>query len=273
VALGAVGLVVAVVIVLVAVKLTASSGSGAPGATGAPRDLPATATVLGAVTRAPLSVADTVGTPGSVTAPVVDTSQPPLEHDGLPAALYIGGEFCPNCAAERWPIVMAFARFGTFHGLTETTSSPWEGPLIATLSFRHATYTSALVAFDPVEEEGNDTRGPDTHAVIHPLSAAQRALWSTYATRYTGGAEGYPFLTVGNRFLVMGRSYDASALAGLSAGRIAADLSDPASPVTQGIVGSATYLTAGLCSLTGGRPAAVCSAGAVVAARHTLGIH
>ncbi|HTZ08093.1 MAG TPA: DUF929 family protein [Acidimicrobiales bacterium] len=269
-AFGAVGSVVVVVVVLVVVKVAASS---APAAAAAPVERPLAAAVGRALTTTPLSVADAVGTPSSVTAPVLDASQPELEQGGKPAALYIGGEFCPNCAAERWPIVMAFSRFGTFHGLTQTTSSPWEGSPIATLSFRHATYSSGLIAFDPVEQEGNDTHGAGTHGVIHRLTASQRAVWATFADRYTGGAEGYPFLTIGNRVLVMGRSYDGAALTGLSAARIAAQLSDPASPVTQGIVGTATYLTAGICALTGGRPAPVCSAPAVTAARRALGLH
>ena len=42
---------------------------------------------------------------------------PPLTSDGKPLVVYIGAEYCPFCAAERWPMVVALSRFGTFSGL------------------------------------------------------------------------------------------------------------------------------------------------------------
>jgi hypothetical protein len=33
--------------------------------------------------------------------------------------LYIGAEYCPYCAAERWPLVMALSKFGTFSNLPQ----------------------------------------------------------------------------------------------------------------------------------------------------------
>ncbi len=35
----------------------------------------------------------------------------------------MGAEYCPFCAAQRWAMVNAFSRFGTFTGLTTTHSS------------------------------------------------------------------------------------------------------------------------------------------------------
>ena len=43
--------------------------------------------------------------------------------DGKPGVLYIGAEFCPFCATERWAMVNALGRFGTFSGLKITNSS------------------------------------------------------------------------------------------------------------------------------------------------------
>jgi|GEM_PF-4915528 len=43
--------------------------------------------------------------------------------------------------------------------------------------------------------------------------------------------------------------------------------------VTQEVVGTADYLSAGICSVTGMRPSAVCTDSAVTAAPRTLGLH
>ncbi len=40
-----------------------------------------------------------------------------------PQVAYIGAEYCPFCASERWPMVIALSRLGTFSGLGLTTSS------------------------------------------------------------------------------------------------------------------------------------------------------
>ena len=46
-----------------------------------------------------------------------------LAVKGKPTLLFIGAEFCPYCAAERWAIINALSRFGSFTGLQTITSS------------------------------------------------------------------------------------------------------------------------------------------------------
>ena len=80
------------------------------------------------VTNIPLSVYNTVGVnfPGRppVYPPLMLKGQPPLSFDGKsPAILYYGAEYCPFCAAERWAIIAALSRFGTWSGLKITASS------------------------------------------------------------------------------------------------------------------------------------------------------
>jgi len=269
-ALGSIAVVVVLVVVLVIVKVTGSNG---PVSLKAPTDRPASAAVAAAVTGVPISVMDAVGVSTAVSPPLVDRSQPLLMLNAKPGAIYIGGEFCPLCAAERWAIVVAFSKFGSFTGLDETTSSPWDGTAYPTLSFRHATYSSALITFQPVEFQGNDTHGLGTRKVIRQLTAQQSALWATYANSYTGGNQGFPFLDIGNRVLGMTSSYDPTVLTGLTQAQIARALSTPTDPVTQRIVGSANYLMAGICSLTAGQPSQVCSSTAVTTAGRSLALH
>jgi hypothetical protein len=223
------------------------------------------------VTGVPQSLADTVGVPSSVVAPSVDKGQPPLTENGKPEALFIGAEFCPLCGAERWAVVMAFSKFGTFSGLSETTSSPWDNPpAIATFSFRNTTYSSGVVALTTVEHETNDTHGLGTRSALQPLTSQEQRLWSTYAAHF-GIQTGYPFMDIGNKVFVLGPSYNPTILEGLDNSAIAAKLTNPNDPVTQAIVGTANYITAAICSVTGQQPAAVCTAKATQEAATALG--
>jgi hypothetical protein len=64
----------------------------------------------------------------------------------------------------------------------------------------------------------------------------------------------------GNKYLIAGASYSPQVLAGLSWATIAADLSNPSSPVAKAVDGTANYITAALCKLTGNQPASACTA-------------
>jgi hypothetical protein len=255
-AFGTVGVVVAIVIALVAVSLTSKGPGGGrqvhsspPINSLAPVSVPASPTVLAEVTGVTPAVANAVGLPSTTTVapPTVKTGQPPLTIRGLPGAVFIGGEFCPYCAAERWAIIMAFSRFGTFSGLSETMSSPWDvDPSTATFSFYGASYTSSVVTLDTVENESNDTDGLGTRTTLQPLTDLESSLWQRY-----DDPEGFPFLDIGNAIFVLSPSYDARVLAGLDQQDIAARLTNSNDPVTQAIVGTANYLTAAICSVVG----------------------
>ena len=68
-----------------------------------------------------------------------------------------------------------------------------------------------------------------------------------------------PFLMIGNRFVTVGASFDPSLLQGLTRDQIVRALSDPTSPVAQGVNGAANWLTAAICQANGGTPASVCA--------------
>jgi Domain of unknown function (DUF929) len=51
-------------------------------------------------------------------------------QNGKPVLLYIGAEYCPFCAADRWSLIMALSRFGSFSGIeanASTTSDIYPG--------------------------------------------------------------------------------------------------------------------------------------------------
>jgi hypothetical protein len=257
-----VGVVVVIVLALVIVKV-AGGGSNANNNATAPTRSPAPASLVSQVTSVPDSTAAAVGLPSTVNPPTVVKNQPPLTANGKPQVLFIGAEFCPLCGAERWAIVMAMSKFGTFSGLSETTSSPWDSPpAVSTFSFYQSTYTSQYVDLATVEHESNDTHGIGTRAVLQSTTAAQSTLWNHYESLF-GIRPSYPFMDLGNKVFVSGPSYDPTVLEGLSHQEIASRLSNPQDPVTQGIVGTSNYLTASVCALTGQQPASVCSTNAV----------
>jgi hypothetical protein len=254
-----IGVVVVIVLVFVIVKVTSSSPSKANGPVLIAAPVPASASVVAQVTGVPTSVLNTVGTGSGVSPPSVVKNQPKLTANGKPEMLFIGAEFCPFCAAERWAMVVALSRFGTWSGLEETTSSLWDSdPGTATFTFRDATMTSPYVDFVSVEHETNDNRGEGTRTLFQPLTKAQTNLWTKYSAKF-GETTGYPFVDFGNKVFVIGPSYNPALLAGLDQPEIAAKLTNPKDPVTQAILGTANYLTAAICAETGNTPASVCT--------------
>lgn len=270
-AFGIIGLVVVLVVALILVKVVGGSGTPNGSSTG-PVDVAAPASLVDQVTGVTPAEAATVGVPSGVTAPQLSKGQVLLTKSGLPWVLFIGGEFCPYCAAERWALVMALSRFGTLSGLQLTTSSPYDtDPSTATFSFYGATYTSSVIHFDGIEHVSNDTTGLGTRTTKVPLTSQESNLWSQWSTHF-GVNEGFPFVDFGNQVLVMGPQYNPAVLSGLDQSGIAAKLSNPNDPVTQAIVGTANYLTAAICSITGDTTSMWCSAGGTKAAAKSLGI-
>jgi len=247
-AIGAVGVVVLAVIgIIIGLELgksTPKQASAGP----LPSSVQAKLTV-------PASVLTTVGV-GSTTPSVLKTvSGPLLTANGKPEMLYIGAEWCPYCAAERWAMAVALSRFGTFSPLKGIHSSSTDVyPNTATLSFYQAKYTSKYLVFTPVESQDIN------HNPLVKPTAAQQALW----TKYDPPGDSFPFINIGNRY-VAATTYDPQVLQGLSWSQIATDLHDPSSAVAKGAVGSANLFTAAICKITGNAPANVCTTAPVSA--------
>ena len=262
---GSVVVVLAIVLVFVIVKLNGGkpSTSSAQGLSNGPTGS-ALSAVVDKVTSVPASALNTVGNGGgAVTGKPSTISGSALTKNGKPEMLYIGAEYCPYCAAERWAMIVALSRFGTFKGLATVHSAVANGagnaepdPDTPTWTFVHATYSSPYLTFTPVEESTNI---PDpsngTYTPLQTPTAAEQAL----VTKYVGPQGAIPFIDFGNKYLISGVSYDPGVLDGLSWATIATDLSNPSSPVAQAVDGTANYLTAAICKMTGNQPASACT--------------
>ena len=142
-----------------------------------PTPLPsnATADVVAAITTLPASEFETVGAgrANNLIKPIQGSAL--TGPNGRPEVFYYGAEFCPYCAAQRWPLIIALSRFGTFSGLQTTTSSSSDAfPNTPTFTFRNATYTSQYIDFRSVETTDRD-RNP-----LQSPSAAEQQLVSQY---------------------------------------------------------------------------------------------
>jgi thiol-disulfide isomerase/thioredoxin len=263
IASGSVVVVLAVVLAFVVIKLNSkpASDNSPNGPTGA-----ALASVVSGVTSVPASTLDQVADgSGSVTAKPKTISGAALTANGKPEMLYMGAEYCPYCAAERWSMIVALSRFGTFSGLATVHSAAANGagqaepdPNTPTWTFVNAKYTSKYLTFTPVEMQTNiPDSSTGSYTTLQTPTKAQEALITKYDST-SGGA--IPFVDFGNKYLITGASYDAGVLAGLSWATIASDLSNPSSPVAKAVDGTANYITAAICQMTGNQPASACTA-------------
>jgi thiol-disulfide isomerase/thioredoxin len=260
------GVLVLVAVIVIAFIVISHQSTGTASA-----PTPASSAVLKAVTQVDPSVSNTVGT-GSVKNPLQAIKNPPpplTEPTGKPEFLYMGAEYCPYCAAERWAEVVALSRFGTFSHLNQTTSSSSDVfPSTPTFTFYRSTYTSSYIDFVPVEMQGNVQDSSGNYPTLQTPTSDQQNLLNKYdGPPYisASSAGSIPFIDIANKYVQIGlaQGYSAQDLAGLQWQDIASDLSQPSSPVAQHILGSANYLTAAICIATNQQPGSVCNSSAI----------
>jgi len=219
------------------------------------------------ITTVAASTLDAVGK-GSGVAPLRPTNgQPALTSGGKPEILYMGAEYCPYCAAERWAMVVALSRFGTFSNLNLIHSDPTDiYPNTPTLTFHGSSYTSKYVTFTPVEMYGLKNNG----VTLQKPTAAETALMTKYDPGTAGQGSPFPFVDIGNQYVAIGAQYLPSSLAKLTWAQVAAAIRDPSSTVAKGVDGTANSITAAICKITKDAPAAVCNSAGTKAGAGSL---
>ncbi len=255
-----VGIVALVLIVIVVINQV--GGGGNPTAS-----TPVPKAILTAVEQPSSAVVDTVGT-GGQSGSLVKLPASALLNDssGKPMVVYVGAEYCPFCAAERWVMVMWLSRFGTFHNLSESQSSSTDVyPNTDTFTFYKSSYTSSVIDFSPVEVQDRNQKTLQT-----PTTLQQNTFAKWDQTPYTTEAGGFPFVDIGGLYNLYATSYSPGDLANLSWSQIAAKLSNPNDPVTKDIVGNANILTAATCIATVDQPASACSSSTIQTIEATL---
>ncbi|MFD2077559.1 DUF929 family protein [Actinopolymorpha cephalotaxi] len=251
---GAVAVVLVVIAAIVGIYLTRGGGSTPQAGGKGPQP-----SVEKAVANVPAETFASVGK-GSVKQWPQAVKAKPVTEGGKPKVLYVGAEYCPYCAAERWSMVVALSRFGSFKNLGTTHSASEDVyPNTATFSFHGASYSSRYLSFVGKELTTNQRSG-NGYTPLDKLTATEQKQ----IDQVTGGGQlSFPTVDFGGRYLVSGSQYDPSVLQGKTMGQIASALKDPNDPVAKAVDGSANTITATLCKLTNNQPGNVCGTSTV----------
>lgn len=216
--------------------------------------------VVAKATGVPAKVFDEVGV-GTAAGSLKATGADLRTTGAKPDLLYIGAEYCPFCAAERWAVVAALSRFGTFSDLGLARSSASDVyPNTPSLSFAGSTYRSKYLSFTGVETATSERSSDGGYEPLDTLTPEQEQI------RAASGITTIPFFDLGGRYVTSGATYSPEVLQGESFDDIADALTEPDSGVARGVLGSANVYTALICDLTEGEPATVCDTPAVRAA-------
>jgi uncharacterized protein DUF929 len=251
--------VIVIVVAFIVIKTTQSpaSANSSDSTSAAGTALPVA--VVKDITTVPASTFASVATgtadPKSVS---LVSSATPLTSGGKPEVLYIGAQYCPYCATERWALAVALSRFGTFHGLSGIHSAGGQEvyPHTATLNFYKTSYASKYLTFTPVEQE------TVAEKPLEKLTSAQNALITKYdAPPYVATSDegAIPFIDFGGKYFVHGAQYNPQVLAGQTWAQVAAALKDPSSAIAKGADGAANIITATICKVTNNQPSNVCT--------------
>ncbi len=239
---------------------------------------PMPASVVAAVTGIPTGEFNAIGvsfTPRPAGLHLL-SGQPTFDVTGKPGILFMGDEWCPFCAVERWAIVAALSRFGTFSSLGSVTSSSKDVyPGTPSFSFDGSSYSSPYIGFEEIELASTQTDSQGQYLLLQSPNATEAAIIGHYdnssvlGTGWNTGA--VPFLDIDNTAIFAGSAFSPALLAGQSAQQVAAGLSNSSLTATRAIVASANVISAEICRATGQQPASVCSSPGVTAVTPTQG--
>lgn len=259
-AITAVGVVIIVVAVLVIVKVTGGGktnvavGSGINQPVSAAQYNELASIPASTLARAANNFHDTSSTtPLTYPQPI---KGPAYTVDGKPGGFYLGAEYCPYCAGERWAVVLALSKFGTWSGLqTMKSSSTDVFPDTPTFTLLKATFASKYFGFDHWEQE---TR---TYKPLQTPSATASKLFGKYNLQ-----QGIPFVYLDGKYLINEIQYDDAFFRpgggqntpGMSFKAALASVTSGSTALSAHVEAAAGSIVADVCKITHGQPGSVC---------------
>jgi hypothetical protein len=267
----------AVIVILIGVVTLVIYAFTVPSTRSLVTPAPTPPSVVAALAGVPPSTFNTVGAqvtakPTPLTPPRILVGQPRLELGGKPEVLFVGADYCPFCAAERWPLIVALSRFGRFSGLHDTQSAGSSVfAAIQGFSFQNVHFESPYLSFVGVELYSDELNPNGTYVRIASLTAEQSALINRYGGAASRSTTPIPFLDVANRLVATTSAFSPGLLTRQSQADLVASLDMPQRADGQAIIAAANQLSAGLCLATGQQPASVCTSKGVRAAAASLG--
>jgi hypothetical protein len=237
---------VALVIVAVVVLFLARGGGSGGEATAAPGAVPAGSEQPSGAANVALGQ-------------VRRKSAEPFLDGGKPLVFFMGTEWCPFCASERWALVEATSRFGRWSGLGELHSRNGEDYFtsLPTYDLTRATYTSDYIAIRHKELDTVDGDPLEKLGSLEEGLVNENDQWGGIPFLFAGGPAGrYTVELPFSPGLIQGQKFASLREA------VAAEASTPAA---EAIDGQADAITALICKLDGRQPASVCAKGAIPA--------
>jgi hypothetical protein len=268
----------AVIVILIGVVTLVIYAFTVPSTRSLVTPAPTPPSVVAALADVPLSTFNAVGAqvtakPTPLTPPQILVGQPRLELSGKPEVLFVGADYCPFCATERWPLIVALSRFGRFSGLHDTQSAGSSVfAAIQGFSFQNVQFQSPYLSFVGVELYSDELNPNGTYVRIASLTPQQSALVNRYGGAASRSTTPIPFLDVDNRIVATTSAFSPGLLTRQSQADLVSSLDMPQRAAGQAIIAAANQLSAGLCLATGQQPASVCTSKGVRAAAASLGI-
>lgn len=241
-----------------------SSGSAVPPALAKNLNQPVSASLVATLEKASKSGLGLSATPNQLALEAVNG--PRLTKGDKVGVLYMGADFCPYCAGQRWAIILTLLRFGKLSGLEYMLSSSDDAyPNTPTFSFQHAKYKSDYLDFTAVE-----TADRNGHPLMRPTQA-QRNIYTKFdAPPYTPTFGGIPFIYIDGQYVITKLMIMPGDLNGMDWQAIATALANPESSQFQKVMPQVNAFSAAICRLDGGNPDDICSAPGVTSANGAL---
>lgn len=196
--------------------------------------------------------------------PLQALSGAPALDSQRPGVLYVGGDFCPYCAAVRWPLALALLRFGDLEGMRYMRSSHTDVYAdTVTFSFYGSHFKSSVLDFQGIEVRDREGKR------LEPLTGFAKQIFERFnSPPYTNSPGAIPFLYLNGRYALYGAPLSPQLLADHDWNQVLDALEkQPQGKLAEAIVGATNLLSAAFCELTGGKPEDTCKAPGVAAAR------
>ncbi len=182
----------------------------------------------------------------------VEVSKDTMKRGGKLYVFFMGAEYCPYSAAERWSIVRALQKFGQWDGLKQTMSAARDEPFLnlPTYDFTKATYNSPNIEFASREIKDREFKP------LQKLLKTEEKL----VRKFDQGKE-TPFLFIGGRFVQVGSGFTPKIFIGHTFRQTETELRKIESEIRKTIDDEANIISALMC--IAGLPPELCKETAV----------
>jgi thiol-disulfide isomerase/thioredoxin len=168
----------------------------------------------------------------------VEVSKDTMRRGEKLFVFFMGAEFCPYCAAERWAIVRSLQKFGQWDGLKQTISAARDQPFLnlPTYDFTNATYNSPHIEFVAREIKDREFKQ------LQKLMKTEEKLVRKYNPK-----KEIPFLLIGGRFMQVGSGFPPKIFIGHTFRQTETELKKVESEIRKTIDEEANVISALLC--------------------------